>query len=82
MRLYTDEEIESFDEINLIDMLKKKKDFSVEKSISLTKPDLQNLLKKYEKEQGTLFSGIMVLVSQTTVTLWWWYCVCMTMGPL
>ena len=69
MRLYTDEEIESFDEINLIDMLKKKKDFFVEKSISLTKPDLQNLLKKYEKEQGTLFSGIMVLVSQTTVIL-------------
>ena len=54
MRLYTDEEIESLDEINLIDMLKKKKDFSVEKSISLTKPDLQNLLKKYEKEQGNL----------------------------
>ena len=70
MRLYTDEEIESFDEINLIDMLKKKKDFSIEKSISLTKPDLQNLLKKYEKEQGTLFSGIMVLLSQTTVILW------------
>ena len=69
MRLYTDEDIESFDEINLIDMLKKKKDFSVEKSILLTKPDLQNLLKKYEKEQGTLFSGIMVLVSQTTVIL-------------
>ena len=69
MRLHTDEEIESFDEINLIDMLKKKKDFFVEKSISLTKSDLQNLLKKYEKGQGTLFSGIMVLVSQTTVIL-------------
>ena len=44
--LHTNEEIESFDEITLTEMLKKK-DFSVEKSISLKKSDLQNLLKKY-----------------------------------
>ena len=31
MQLHTDEEIESFDEITLIDVLKKKKDFSVKK---------------------------------------------------
>ena len=68
MRLHTDEEIESLDEITLIDMLKKKKDFSLEKSISLTKSDLQNLLKNM-REQDTLCSGMMVLVSQTTVIL-------------
>ena len=55
MRLHTDEEIESFDLITLIDMLKKKKDFSVEKSISLTKLDLQNLLKKYERTRYLMF---------------------------
>ena len=55
MRLHTDEEIESFDEITLIDMLKKKKDFSIEKSISLTKSDLQNLLKKYERTRYLMF---------------------------
>ena len=38
MQFHTDEEIESFDEITLIDMLKKKT--SVKKSISLTKSDL------------------------------------------
>ena len=44
---HTDEKIEFFDEITLIDMLKKRNDFSVEKNISLTKSDLQNLLKRY-----------------------------------
>ena len=55
MRLHTDEEIESFDLITLTEMLKKKKDFSVEKSISLTKLDLQNLLKKYERTRYLMF---------------------------
>ena len=55
MRLYTDEEIESFDEINLIDMLKKKKDFFVEKSILLTKLELQNLLKSMKKSKVPYF---------------------------
>ena len=55
MRLHTDEEIESLDEITLIDMLKKKKDFSLEKSISLTKSDLQDLLKKYERTRYLMF---------------------------
>ena len=68
MRFQTDEKIELFDEITLIDMLKKKKDFSVKKSISLTKSDLQNLLKNM-REQDTLCSGMMVLVSQITVIL-------------
>ena len=60
---HTDEKIEFFDEITLIDMLKKRNDFSVEKNISLTKLDLQNLLKNM-RGQDTLCSGMMVLVSQ------------------
>ena len=55
MRLHTDEEIESFDLITLIGMLKKKKDFSVEKSILLTKLDLENLLQKYERTRYLMF---------------------------
>ena len=52
---HTDEKIEFFDEITLIDMLKKSNDFSVEKNISLTKSDLQNLLKKYERTRYPMF---------------------------
>ena len=60
MQLHTDEEIESFDEITLIDMFKKKERLFRRKSISLTKSDLQNLLKNM-REQDTLCSGMMVI---------------------
>ena len=49
MRLHTDDEIASFDEKDLLNLLKARKDFSLEHSKSLTREELANQLKKYER---------------------------------
>ena len=73
MRLHTDDEIASFDEKDLLNLLKARKDFSLEHSKSLTREELANQLKKYELTRYLLFwhdgssvsnhSHIMMMVS-------------------
>ena len=49
MQLHTDAEIASFDRKDLLNLLKARKDFSLEHSKSLTREELANQLKKYER---------------------------------
>ena len=49
MQLHTDAEIASFDGKDLLNLLKARKDFSLEHSKSLTREELANQLKKYER---------------------------------
>ena len=68
MRLHTDEEIESFDEITLIDMLRKKTFPS--KKVFHWQNRIYKICYKNMREQDILCSGMMVLVSQNMVILW------------
>ena len=73
MRLHTDDEIASFDEKDLLNLLKERKGFSLENDKSLTKEELANQLKKYERTRYLMFwhdgssvsnhSHIMMMVS-------------------
>ena len=75
MRLHTDDEIASFDEKDLLNLLKERKDFSLENDKSLTKEELANQLKKYKRTKYLMFwhdgssvsnhSPIMMMVSCT-----------------
>ena len=60
MRLHTDEEIESFDEITLIDMLKKENLFR-RKKYFIGKIGSTDLLKKYESIRYLMFWHDLVL---------------------
>lgn len=51
MRLYTDDEITSFDEKSI----KERKDFFLENSKSLTKEEVANQLKKKKRNQHLMF---------------------------
>ena len=55
MRLHTDDEIASFDEKNLLNLQKARKDFSLEHSKSLTREELANQLKEYERTRYLMF---------------------------
>ena len=55
MRLYTDDEITSFHEKDLSNLLKERKDFFLENSKSLTKEEVANQLKKNKRTRHPMF---------------------------
>ena len=55
MRLHTNDEIASFDEKDLLNLLKARKEFSLEHSKSLTREEFANQLKEYERTRYLMF---------------------------